>query len=477
MHYRASLFDSSDSKSHRTRGSASALTVDSGGEGPVLSAQDRVLQPKSSNRGPIHAVPGRPRRRRAHGSRQHGRYSLRRFSQMIYMNIREIGSLTASLWVAVILWYSLGVLSIATSKLLLTGGGGFPVSPLALTLQQLMIGSSFLRFLLRIRFLGSSGLKSWPPTGSVKANNDEVHRSTESKSLVPGRRELFMTAICFSLGFLATNYGFANSTASFVETVKAAEPLTSATVAALYGIEIITMQQKASLGTIIAGVLLSTLGHGGSNGPSMPLSESILECTVVMTSNLFFSFRGLYQKLLRRHASAQTLDDLNLQFRMQWLGVLLLVFPMLLFNVMPYMWYGTRMTANADAVPRTLAESHVEHNAGSSASTVLLRYGLLALLNGFAFTGYNLASTYILTRISVVHHAVLNCIRRVFAIVVTSVLFGIPITIMGAVGICLAVVGFMLYTHFKAQQQQQQLSSQRQLKHSLSSLLPVSVTQ
>jgi solute carrier family 35 protein E1 len=288
-----------------------------------------------------------------------------------------------------------------------------------------------------------------------------------------------MTAICFSLGFLATNYGFAGSAASFVETVKAAEPLTSATVAAVYGIEIITLPQKVSLGAIIAGVLLSTLGHGGSSTSQKTLSESIIACAIVMTSNMFFSFRGLYQKLLRRHASAQVLDDLNLQFRMQWLGVLLLVVPTLLFDCMPYLWYlTTTRTSNAHAVvPRILAERHDKHSADAPASTVIIfRYCQLALLNGFAFTSYNLASTYILSRISVVHHAVINCIRRVFAIVVTSVLFEIPITDMGAAGICLAVVGFMLYTHYKVQQQQSS-SQQRHLKHSLSSLLPVSLTQ
>jgi hypothetical protein len=81
--------------------------------------------------------------------------------------------------VAVLLWYLLGVVSIGTSKLLLTGttsskasGGAMAmfgsVPPLFLTLQQLFIGSTLLRFLLSIHFLGSQGLQDWPPTN---ANN------------------------------------------------------------------------------------------------------------------------------------------------------------------------------------------------------------------------------------------------------------------------------------------------------------------
>ena len=59
----------------------------------------------------------------------------------------------------------------------------------------------------------------------------------------------------------------------------------------------------------------------------------------------------------------------------------------------------------------------------------------------FAFTCYNLASTYILSRISVVHHAALNCVRRVFAIVMTSIYFMIPVTFVGGTGIVVSMGG------------------------------------
>lgn len=257
-------------------------------------------------------------------------------------------------------------------------------------------------------------------------------------------RELLWSSICFALGFLATNFGFAGSAASFVETVKAAEPLTSATVAACYGIENISTPQKASLGSIVAGVLLATLGNSSNHTSAseltvQPLAATLLSSAIVMTSNLFFSFRGLYQKLLRKVAPAHVLDDLNLQYRMQWTGVLLLVGPVLVFDLLPTLCWKSYPWST------TVSES------GSSP----VQFLILAVINGCAFTSYNLASTFILSRISVVHHAALNCLRRVFAIVVTSLLFGVPITIVGAIGICLAMAGFMLYTHYKIQQQQQ----------------------
>lgn len=78
----------------------------------------------------------------------------------------------------------------------------------------------------------------------------------------------------------------------------------------------------------------------------------------------------------------------------------------------------------------------------------------------------SLASTFVLTRISVVHHAALNCIRRVFAIIVTSIAFSIPITFLGAAGILISVAGFLAFTHYKVKRQQQ--------PKPISTLLPMS---
>ena len=68
-----------------------------------------------------------------------------------------------------------------------------------------------------------------------------------------------------------------------------------------------------------------------------------------------------------------------------------------------------------------------------------------------------------------VHHAALNCIRRIFAIIVTSIAFRIPITIVGALGILVSVAGFMSFTHFKVKRQHQ--------PKPISTLLPISAAQ
>jgi drug/metabolite transporter (DMT)-like permease len=233
----------------------------------------------------------------------------------------------------------------------------------------------------------------------------------------------------------------------------------------LWGIESLSRSETASLGVIVAGVLLSTLGNSAGSHDSTTtaasasataatnFADSVQVCLIVMAANLCFSFRGLYQKLFRAstEGNAQVVDDLNLQFRMQQIGACLLVVPVILFEsttIISLLWNASKSYG------------------GMIPIGVIWQYIALALVNGCAFASYNLASTFILSRISVVHHAALNCLRRIFAIIVTSFVFVVPITFMGAFGIIISVVGFLSFTHYKIQRQRQ--------PKPLSSLLPVS---
>lgn len=413
--------------------------------------------------------------------------------------------------VAVCLWYMLGVVSIASSKVLLTR---YSVPPLVLTMQQLIVGMTLLRIMLEMqsttstsggsggekekdRLVHRGGVRPVPiqlksrfvaSTSSSTGNNDVatvtiaekceagiLKRKTskggdtsaeENITLLSSllgwiqssnphhiHNQLLLAAIYFALGFLLTNYGFKLGSAAFVETIKAAEPFTSASVAVLWGIERLGIEEILSLVGIAAGVTLSTLGHGKDTS-SAQLSSSQLAhengrrmmkqvssstpslmtiCFIVMSSNLCFSFRGLHQKLFRATPQGHVtmVDDLNLQYRMQQIGALMLVIPSLLENA----------SLILDKLQHVLLLG--------TAKTLAIQYILLSLANGIAFTSYNLASTYVLTKISVVHHAALNCIRRVFAIVVTSIIFGLTITVLQLAGIGMAVAGFFAYIHFK----------------------------
>jgi hypothetical protein len=198
-----------------------------------------------------------------------------------------------------------------------------------------------------------------------------------------------------------------------------------------------------------------------------------------MASNVCFSFRGLYQKLFRLtpYGTTSQIDDITLQYKMQLIGATLLVLPatwILYFggggsssssstgsnsgiddDIAIYNNNHHHQNHHSLPVHRHLQDHHPSLMSTATTTTTFysMEYALLSLANGIAFASYNLASTYILSRISVIHHAVLNCIRRVFAIVITSIIFGLAITSLQVYGILIAMTGFVSYVHYKSQKE------------------------
>jgi len=306
------------------------------------------------------------------------------------------------------------------------------VPPLILSVQQFALGGTVLHLLQPIPRESPNKILANLTTCLLNKQRDQF-------SL-----ELFYTGLFFGLGFVATNYSFQASAASFVETVKAAEPITSALVAVSYGVDIVGFKEALSLCGIVAGVLVSTVGKGAHN---ISTSSWVYSFFIIFLSNLCFSFRGLHQKLLQqtREGDKQSLTDVMLQYRMQWISVGVFVIPASVLSLPS----GLRFLSGGIA--------HL------SMSTFVAYVGL-ATLNGLAFSFYNLASTVVLTRLSVVHHAALNCVRRIFAILMTSMIFGTPIGFLGMCGIFMSFGSFMSFTHFKIQR----------LKLSKSTVLPLS---
>eukprot|EP00984_Skeletonema_dohrnii_P032142 scaffold25645_cov78-Skeletonema_dohrnii-CCMP3373.AAC.1 len=186
--------------------------------------------------------------------------------------------------ILVILWYSFGIVSIATSKILLST---YNLPPLLLTLQQLMIGVLLLRTLLYMQTKGindeeytsRTGLQSVPLQVTQQEDGSNAHHQCENgmykrKSsnekdprTLQQQQHGILSALISLANPSAVNHRIHNQlsgSAAFVETIKAAEPTTSAATAVLWGIEQLVPEEVASLGGIIVGVVLSTLGHRGS---------------------------------------------------------------------------------------------------------------------------------------------------------------------------------------------------------------------
>mmetsp|Transcript_14648 Transcript_14648/g.19114 ORF Transcript_14648/g.19114 Transcript_14648/m.19114 type:complete len:282 (-) Transcript_14648:765-1610(-) len=185
--------------------------------------------------------------------------------------------------VLVAAWYIIGVISISTSKILLTDYLSWPF----LSIQQFAIGQMLLRQFIDL-----------PAEDAKIASSRGLY---ENKNLV-------LCGIFFSSGFVLTNLSFSFSSAPVVETVKSAEPITSTFIAVLGKVDSITISEVGSLLLLMSGVSMSTVSNDSS-------TFDLTTFGVVMLSNLAFSMRGLYQKRMPKFSSTA-----HLQFHLQRIG-------------------------------------------------------------------------------------------------------------------------------------------------------------
>mmetsp|Transcript_1249 Transcript_1249/g.1689 ORF Transcript_1249/g.1689 Transcript_1249/m.1689 type:complete len:501 (+) Transcript_1249:107-1609(+) len=362
--------------------------------------------------------------------------------------------------VVVVIWYLLGVLSISSTKIILRDYESKGISPLILTVQQLALGLLCLQIWIKTQWTAQdktlrSKISEINIIRSIFREADEDTKASHAC--------LFFISTFFTMGFLFTNYSFASSDAGFVETIKASEPMTSALVAYMWKIEVLTLKEVCSLIAICFGVVISTMGNHPAPSSEIIISSSSLimkiqASSIIMSANLCFSFRGMYQKVFRKTSlgSSKVLDDFFLQYTMHRIGIMVLLIPL-------FVWDGPRLLKTM--LQRNDSYERDDNDDNDRGKSTMVYYLILSCINGFAFTHYNLASSFVLTRISVVHHAALNCIRRLFAIVVLSIIFKAPITFTSATGILISIGGFIAFTYYKMEK--------RHNPRQMSSLLPV----
>ena len=62
----------------------------------------------------------------------------------------------------------------------------------------------------------------------------------------------------------------------------------------------------------------------------------------------------------------------------------------------------------------------------------------------------SLASTYVLSKLTVLHHSSLNCLRRMVAILATSLFFHKNMTLEATAGLLTSFFGFISFTYHRA---------------------------
>lgn len=380
-----------------------------------------------------------------------------------------IGQVPLDLVAVVVVWYFIGVASICTTKILADQG----VPPLVLTFQQLLLGSTILRIHLGTRgelqplpkaiqekmqaFFPRRRRRKEIKVSSVSTDdhpNDGEHstHTTTTTTTTTTKRIPSDNSLCIHFGlmgvfdgldFLSTAIGFTMANASFVETVKSSQPITTTAVACFFGIDTLQRTEALAMVVIVAGVFCSTLGNAESHHekvenelPStsnsdtgMTMTQAIQTSMIGITANLMFALRVNAQKQFRAHPDGQKMNDTNMLMWMQRMGSLAMSIPVILWEL-PGVVQRTRDTPFWDE---------------------LVPFWILVLINAVCFSLYTLTNTFVLTKVSVGQHTGLNALRRMFVIVFTAVAFGVPITPMKALGIMLCFGGFSAFSYYRNQ--------------------------
>lgn len=285
-------------------------------------------------------------------------------------------------------WYSTSCVAITTSKLCMQ----FVSVPLVLCTTQFLTAA----LVTRAYMLLTRGLSRHVRAGEL--------------------RSVCSIAGAYAFGFLTTNLAFALATPSFVETIKAGEPVTTALLAAALLGERERAATYGALAPIVVGIATAT----GADAQGAIFSFATL---VVLFSNLCFSFRAVFVKRLKRvHPQSSSGRSAVVLF----------------YHVSRY------------GFPGFLAAAWLHGDFAALAHNVQPPHFFAALAaNGLAYSTYNLASFMVLNRVSTTTHAVLNVFRRVVVIAITSVYFVTPLSLVGSAGIALAAFGVFAYARSK----------------------------
>lgn len=307
----------------------------------------------------------------------------------------------------VTLWYGSAVLCILSSK----GAMLMCPAPFLLCTTQFITASVFC--VLFYQFMNPGKI------GVVEKLLDSLTR--ENKTTL---QYVVLVSVCYTLGFILTNMAFSLANANSVETIKAAEPISSVILGQIFCPEYASWMTYASLLPIWFGVSMACYGDS-----AFPFWGVVF----AMASNIGFSGRAVATKKLCTLNDAK-LDETMLFGQISMIGLVLLVPLALMFDrdvVLNNNWHN----------PSDAIESY---------SSNWLSFLFVLVFNGLAYTAYNLASFLVLTRTNLVTHAVLNACRRVVIILFSAWFFSVTISTTNILGIFIAVGGVLWFALSKS---------------------------
>jgi len=235
-------------------------------------------------------------------------------------------------------------------------------------------------------------------------------------------RTLLPIGLFHGIGHLTGVFATAAGSVSFVQVVKSAGPVWACLLSGLVLRQAVSRRVWLSLIPIVGGVGLAS---------AQELSFVWAAFIASAVSDLALALRNVYSKQSMDQPQAGNMTPENTFYVFTVLSCLFCV-PL----TMGLEWGG------AAAAWRAAAPS-------SAAAKALL---LLIVQSGLYFTAYSEVQFRALDSVSPVTHAVGNTMRRVVIMVVCILVFGTPVSLLGAVGSAIAIVGSYIYAMAKTQE-------------------------
>lgn len=294
--------------------------------------------------------------------------------------------------ICIIVWYVTGALTNSTSKQSLSLFKADNKPFMSLTLMQHLTAAFCGAFAIRVLRL-------------------KPYKTLPSQAMNFG---LYRLIAVYTVGFCLTNGSFGKVNASFVDTIKAGEPIATVLLTVLFlpG-ERVTGLVFLSLLPIVAGVAVSSMSDTSFN---------MLGFLMAMGSNLCFSARSICAKLLRSSLGKQ-MDNANLFMWINLLGAAVL-FPFAVYIEGPVL---------LQVITGQLGQKPLR----------------LFMINGVCYFLNNQMNFLVLEKVDAVTHGLINCGRRVANISFAIVWFGTAVTLYNGVGISLALSGAYMYMKAK----------------------------
>lgn len=250
--------------------------------------------------------------------------------------------------------------------------------------------------------------------------------------------ELRRLAAAYTVGFVFVNAGYLAVNVSLAETLRSAEPLFSVAFAKLWlRDEFVSTTTTMSLVPIVLGGALSSGGDASFNAYGF---------VFVCISNTAFALRSVFTKHLKKLYAG---DAINVFYEITAMGLVWLL-------VAAFAWEAV-LVSRATPPPPTLADAPLSPSSHSFVQTVLAQpradavaFAYLVGINGLTYFLYNQMSFLVLSRVSVVTHAVGNSFRRVVTILASVWVFRNHVSSQNAAGIVLAVLGVVGYSLSKS---------------------------